>query len=509
MTPPTVETQLIAPTSKVSPTKREFWLVFSALTILYVVAVTIGNRRYVWFDELFTFNIARSASLQQLWGRELRFDCNPPSVYLLSRASMAIFGPTPFGLRFPSMAEFYLGSMAILLYTRRKAGIAFAAFAVLLLWAAAPTLYYAVEARPYALVFLSFACLLLSWDTAIHAQPRRLALLGVAISTVVLATAHVFAPFTLFAFVVAESIRFSRRRRPDYPLWSALLLPMLAMVIYLPLMRSCGGIIFPVHASYNTITIFFEDTLGSPIISIALLAVLLTPAVGAGETTARWFLAEEIALLGCMFLSPILLNLFLMHRQATFYNRYCLASQVAILVALAVLLPYRTRLNRLRAYAGSILLVLFILKIQVWHTLLYPVPRNAAFLGEIESNLPLVIGEGQVFMEMNQYENAKMLSRLFFLKDPQASMQYLHTNIFQDFEAPDVMQKAGFPFTANVAPYATFVHQHRQFLLLGSPVDWVFSKLLGNGATISFVGDYRGSMPYMDTTLYRVTMPSQ
>jgi hypothetical protein len=110
---------------------------------------------------------------------------------------------------------------------------------------------------------------------------------------------------------------------------------------------------------------------------------------------------------------------------------------------------------------------------------------------------------------MNQYENAKMLSRLFFLKDPQASMQYLHTNIFQDFEAPDVMQKAGFPFTANVAPYATFVHQHRQFLLLGSPVDWVFSKLLGNGATISFVGDYRGSMPYMDTTLYRVTMPSQ
>jgi hypothetical protein len=93
MTPPTVETQLIAPTSKVSPTKREFWLVFSALTILYVVAVTIGNRRYVWFDELFTFNIARSASLQQLWGRELRFDCNPPSVYLLRRASVAIFGP--------------------------------------------------------------------------------------------------------------------------------------------------------------------------------------------------------------------------------------------------------------------------------------------------------------------------------------------------------------------------------------------------------------------------------
>jgi hypothetical protein len=139
--------------------------------------------------------------------------------------------------------------------------------------------------------------------------------------------------------------------------------------------------------------------------------------------------------------------------------------------------------------------------------MLYPVPRNAAFLGAIDSNLPLVIGEGQVFMEMNQYENAGLLSRIFFLKDPQASMQYSHTNIFQDFEAPDVMERAGFPFTANVAPYANFVHQHRQFLLLGSPIDWVFSKLLVSGATISFVGDYKGSMPYLDTTLYMVTMP--
>src|ERR1700742_1028419 len=164
VTSSTTESQLLA--SK-SDGKREFWLVVVVLTFLYVVSVAIGNRRYVWFDELCTFEIARSASLQQLLHRVLTFDCNPPTVYLLSRGSMLILGPTSFGLRFPSMWEFYFGSMAILLYVRRKAGIAFAALAVLLLWAAAPTLYYAVEARTYALTFLSFACLLLSWDTAI------------------------------------------------------------------------------------------------------------------------------------------------------------------------------------------------------------------------------------------------------------------------------------------------------------------------------------------------------
>ena len=136
------------------------------------------------------------------------------------------------------MLEFYFGSVAILLYVRRKAGMAFAAVAVLMLWAAAPTLYYAVEARPYALIFLSFACLLLAWDTAITPQPRRLALFGVAVSTLALAEPHVFAPFTLFAFVVAEAVRFRRRRKPDYPLWAALLLPMLSMLFYIPLIRA-------------------------------------------------------------------------------------------------------------------------------------------------------------------------------------------------------------------------------------------------------------------------------
>jgi hypothetical protein len=508
VTPSTVETPLLASSSNRPPDKRELRLVLVALTILYIFAVAIGNRRYVWFDELFTLDIARSPSLRQLWYR-LRFECNPPAVYLLSRYSMAIFGSTPFGLRFPSMVEFYFGSMAILLYVRRKAGIAFAAFAVLLLWAAVPTLYYAVEARPYALIFLSFACLLLSWDTAIREQPRRLALFGVATSTLILVEAHVFAPFTLFAFLVAEFIRFLRRRKPDYPLWAALLVPMLGMLVYVPLILSCGGIVFPVYASFNTIVIFYELTLGVPVISAAVLVILLVPTATGSKTTSTIFSSEEIALLACLLLSPILLNLALMYRQETFYNRYGLTTQVAILVALSILLPCRMRLNRLAAYAGSILLILFLVKTQIWHTLRYPAPRNAAFLETIHPDLPLVVEEGQVFMEMNQYENAPLLSRLYFLKDTKASMQYRHTNFFQEFEAPDVMKAAGFPITANVAPYASFVNQHRQFLLLGSSVQWVFAKLLVSGATIAFVGDYKGSMPYLDTTLYLVTMPSQ
>jgi hypothetical protein len=404
------------------------------------------------------------------------------------------------------MVEFYFGSMVILLYVRRKANLAFAAVAVLMLWAVGPTLYYAVEARAYALLFLSFACLLLSWDTAIHAKPRGWALFGISISTLAMVGAHVFAPFTLFAFVVAEAVRFRRRRRPDYPLWAALLVPMLGMLIYIPLIRLYGGIIFWFQASYGKIVTFFEDTFGAPIMAFVLLAALLIPLRERPVTKSVRFLAEEVALFACLFLSPILLNLILMHRHGMFYNRYCLPSQVAILLTLAIVLANGVRLNPLAAYAAAAVLLLAIVRVQVWRPVRHPAPQGIGVLASVQPTLPIVVGAGTVFMEMNQRETPAVLARLYFLKDRQDALKYGGTNYFQDFESPDVMAKAGFPFTANVAPYSGFVRQHGQFLLLSSRTEWVFPKLLSSGASIAIVSDYE--MPYVDRTLYLVTMPS-
>ncbi len=490
-----------------SSTKREFWFLLSGLTLLYIFLLTIGNRRYVWNDELFTFDIARSTSLQQLFSR-VKFDIHTPTVYLLSRLSMSVFGPTPLGLRLPSMIEFYVGSMAILLYVERKASIAFAGVAVLMLWVAAPTLYYAVEARPYALVFASFACLLLSWDTAIRAQPRGLALFGIAISTLLLSAAHFFAPFTLFAFVAAEALRYWRRRKRDYALWAALLLPMSIMVIYIPLIRASKGIVFGTHATFNTTGKFFEDTLNGPIMFFVLLAALLVPQPRNDREIRPKFLPEEFMLLACMFLSPILLSLILMYRQGAFYERYAITSQVAILAALSIFLAYRFRLSRMVAWAASIILLFFLLRNQVWHVLRNPVAANAAILASVEPKLPIVIADGVVFMEMNHHEEPAVASRLYFLKDAEASMRYVHSNLNQTFEAPDDMKAAGFPIPGKIEQYSSFVSQHRQFLFIGEPAEWVFIKLRVDGASIAYLDDYKEAKPYKDTVLYLVTMPS-
>jgi hypothetical protein len=491
-----------------SSPKREFWLLLFGLTLLYVFVLTIGNRRYVWFDELFTFDIARSTSLQQLWNRDLKFDTHPPAIYLLSRLSMSVFGPTPFGLRFPSMIEFYVGSMAILLYVKRKTSIAFAGVAVLMLWACAPTLYFAVEARPYALMFASFACLLLSWDTAIRAHPRSLALCGIAISTLLMSVAHIFAPFTLFAFVVAEAVRYWRRREPDYALWAALLLPMLIMLIYIPLIRASEGVVFGTHPDLGTMGKFFEDTFSGAVTFFVVLAALMVPQTGKDREIHPEFLPEEFMLLACLFLSPILVNLVLIYRQKGFFDRYSIASQAGILAALSIFLAYRFRLSRVAAWAASLVLLCFILKNQVWQVLRYPVEPNAATLASVEPKLPIVVSGGMLFLEMNQRGEPAVVSRLYFLKDLEASMRYLHYNVFQTYEAPDDMKAAGFPIPGTIEQYSSFVGQHRQFLLIGNPAESVFTKLRLDGASIAYLDDFNWAPLYRGAVLYLVTMPS-
>ena len=115
---------------------------------------------------------------------------------------------------------------------------------------------------------------------------------------------HVFAPFTLFAFVVAEGVRFRRRRKPDYPLWAALLLPMLSMLFYIPLIRAFGGLVVRDPASYHTIIFFFEETLAGQIMVFVLLSALLVPLRERPRNQDQEFSAEEIALIGLHVSKP-------------------------------------------------------------------------------------------------------------------------------------------------------------------------------------------------------------
>jgi 4-amino-4-deoxy-L-arabinose transferase-like glycosyltransferase len=144
----------------------ELWTVLAALTLLYAVAALAASHRFVWFDELYTFDLARAKTIPLLWQLIRRFDFQPPAVYLLSRYSMELFGQSPFGLRLPSMLEFYVGSVALFFFVRRKVGISYATAGVFLLWLGVP-FQYATEAyfagilqRPQRSAILRYGALL-------------------------------------------------------------------------------------------------------------------------------------------------------------------------------------------------------------------------------------------------------------------------------------------------------------------------------------------------------------
>jgi Dolichyl-phosphate-mannose-protein mannosyltransferase len=483
--------------------------VLAALTLLYVVAVLEANRRFVWFDELYTLDLAKARTIPLLWQLIRRFDFQPPAGYLLSRFSMELFGQSPFGLRFPSMLEFYVGSMALFFFARRKAGISYAAAAVLILWSG--TIFqYATEARPYALLMMSFSTLLLCWDIATTSEKRRLALWGAALSNLGMLSAHVLAPISLLPFLAAEVVRFSRTRKADFALWAALLVPATAMTLYIPLLKGYGSLYFPFEfqASLGRIVFFYFDTIKpvSVALFLAVCAALIVPQGKPWTGSARGWRPEEMVLLGLILLNPILLNIALMRRHGAFWDRYAITTWAAIYIGMAILLGLRLNRNRYAGYAAAAVLLVFCVRTDVWLPSSTPTFKDASSIAEVRSDLPLVDAGGVTFFEMNHYEKPDFLSRLYFLKDRSVAMSYTHTNLFEDRGWGEGM-KPYFPISAGVSSYTDFIHEHREFLVLGtydSPEEWVLRKLHDDGARLTWLGDY--PVPYVDSNLYLVSL---
>jgi hypothetical protein len=522
------DTETLEPTTGPQGGGAQFWVAFAVLTVTYAVAAFLEGHKFVWFDELCTFYIARAPSLTTLWHWTLKYDNNPPTVYLLARLSMKIFGPGALGLRLPSILEFYAGSMGMLLYLRRKVGTPIAVFGVAMLWASG-TFYYAIEARVYALVFMSFSFLLLSWDTATRSQSRKLALFGVAASNAVLLSAHVFAPLCLYPFLAAEVVRYLRRRKPDYPLYAALVLPMAIMALYIPLILVYRGLMFwPTYrASLHRAGDFYFvawDWVARPLCVILLLAIVwprLRPARNKGSR----FVPEDWAVFLCIMINPLLLNLVLMTRHASFFDRYTISTYGVIYGGLAVLIGLRLQFRPAMAYAAALIMLFVLVRYAHRNWVARPRSDDQVGLATLRPDLPIVAGDGMTFIEMSYHEPLDVLRRLYYIKNRAAAIQYEHSNYFYDFEAPDDMQRAGFPISGTVEPYSEFVASHPRFLIYADPWEWLPRKLQDDGATFTLLRDFAGEnfsepgtisfpnpavstgTPYLETHIFLVTMP--
>jgi hypothetical protein len=495
---------------------RRTWLILIGLSVWYIVLMWFPAHRELWYDELLTYYLARMPTLRQLLETAHQVDLSPPLEFLLVRLSTFAFGGSEAAVRLPSMVAFYAGSICLFFYMSRKAGAAFACFGLALLWCS-DTFFLGAKARPYALVFGLFSLLLLSWDRAVTAERRTAVLWGVAVANLAMLAAHVFAPLSLLPFLAAEAVRFHRRRKPDYALWAALLLPLAVMALYIPLIHTYSGSLYPpaFQASIPKIAKFYLHTLKeagiglAAILAVALIRIAVFRKAPGGTPTDHARAAirpADYALFAFLLLSPAIANLVLLRSHGAFWPRYCITTSAGIFGGIAIFLAIRVRLPQAAAYAAVLVLVLVsVVRNTVLPAVHSRVPEDS--LEQIAPGLPLVAASGLTFIELDHYGSGALAARLYYLKDRSAAVRYVHATLFEDFESMDKLKRF-FPIRANVEPYSLFMSEHHQFLVLGTPdypEDWLLEKLHDDGAGIQMVR--RLNLPNKDKNLYLVTMP--
>jgi hypothetical protein len=503
------------------------WAVFAAIIILYVGYVATHARgRLLWSDELYTYYIAQAPTFGKMLQQTRTIDLNPPLYYIAARFSIRLFHPSSFSVRLPSMIGFLLAACLLYLFLRRRLTPVYGFLGALVLLGG---FYkdYAYEARPYALVLTFLGVAAVGWQRAIdeNNRSRRFALLLLVLGGFGMLLSHVLALIAYGAFFFAELVRWVVRRKPDWTLWACLSLPLITVVLYLPLFRSHGAGVFPsqfqaslLRLSENYLAIW--TGLGA-LLATAMIAIVLFGEHAFGPSSGepkRGFSVAEWGFTSYLLFVPLIVTVIFMQSHSAYFDRYGIPAIFGVSIVVPGLIAGWTRASRTAGLLAALVFVFGIVPpmafVKYGQKILHrPAQSSPDLTGEssmpltdVETNLPFVDASGLTFLEMDSREDQAFLSRVYYLTDPQAAMQYSHATIFNEFG--DL--KSVFPIRANVMPYRPFIRQHPKFLVYGTfdyPEDWLLRKLVADGAIVRLLGDFTSD--YKDSTLYEVTFPQQ
>lgn len=517
------------------------WSAFAAVSLLcgWGHLQTLLTR-HLDHDELFTFYIAQAPTVRQLLRLTHTVDLHPPLSFLLVRASFAIFGVSSWSCRLPFLLAFLLASALLFWFVRRLLSPLHGLIAVLFLWST-PDAYLAAEARSYALLLCFTTLMLVSWHQAIdgdNSSSRRWWLVALAASGFGVLLSHVLGVFPYAAFFAAELLRLRIRRKRDWTLYAALLVPLTSVFAYLPLIQARFTMLFAREYRITPLrmfTFYWEAVryVATPLATVALFA-FLWPTVRRHAATLppvnlRAISAPFGFLLVLLSLVPLGVGLLFAYTGTAFGDRYGVVLLIPLAIVPALVLGYRTHRDRRAGIAVALLLaatLYFNTGGKAWLLekasdlasprvavrLLYfvalfpiyppyeapPVPTYLAqglatspqvtHLDTFEPELPLVAHTGLTFLEIDHQESAQVGHRLYMLTDEEASRTIAHDTVFAHYERVTEV----FPMIrGKVEGYCSFVSAHPRFLVVGAynnPQGWLLRKLNRDGAELRAVG---------------------
>jgi Dolichyl-phosphate-mannose-protein mannosyltransferase len=459
-----------------------FLILFTAIYAL--CAIGRANGKPFWYDEIITLIAARAPHLGPVWNAAMETDANPPLPHLLIHFSIRWFGLNEVTARLPSLVGFWIFCMCLYLFVARRRGAVWG-FCALLMPTLTRAYHYAAEARGYGPELGFGGLALIAWQSATEKRHRAAALCGLSLSLAAMLMCHYYAVLIYLPLAGAEAIRARRMRRLDWGVCLALALGSAPLIWRASQIAGVMNVNTHTWAqAYLRQGLEFWETGLAPgaafaVLLAGLLALLARRAqedpqdhpIPAHEWAAAVLLAAIplVGVIGALLVTHI------------FNERYVLIG----LAGFCLLVPMLAAEFIGSRSAGALVM----LGVLAWgmgiRSLDHPYDGNPfdgePVLREALERGPVVIPDGQLFLQMWYYAPERYKSSLIFPVDNAAAVKYM------GYDTIDGGVRLLRPWAAvNVVEWADFVRDTREFMAYQTSLrpGWVLARVVAEGATV-------------------------
>jgi hypothetical protein len=477
------------------------WLMGLLMVYVIVRSVVAAAMTPFWFDELLTLTVSRLPNLKAVWGALSRaLDSPPPGFYVVEREFIGLLQNKHIALRLASILAFPCTLLCVFVYVKKRSGEAIGLICALLLLLTSLFHYHAFEARPYSMEIACVAIALVCYQRV----PSPFWTVMLSLSLMLAESFHYYAVFTMMPFGVAEFTYYLWARRFRWPVWVALALGPAPLLFFWPLiskLREYYGAHPWAHYSLSSIPLTYGSFfMTGGALGFALVAVCATGVVGARllpkEEESNGSIgrdpAEASLLLTLLLLPfPTALAIHLFHGMMV--HRFVLASILGVALSLACVMTL-ARGRVVLIFAIFVLSTITLHEFTFWRSA-HPLrlenpasPVEALVQKAGLTDLPVVISDGNTYLQMAYYASPDSKKKFFFLEDEQKAVQYAGADSVD--KGVQVLQSY---VPLQVEPLSEFIAAHRTFLFevednptLG--LTWLPGYLQAEASSVQLVG---------------------
>jgi hypothetical protein len=450
------------------------------LLALIACAITAQSAwKLFWWDELASYDVAQLPHASDVWSfYRAGLDTPSPACALIVQRTLHWIGQSEVLARIPFEAAFLAMCLCLYGITARRYGAGYA-LSALLLPAISGTFYFASEMHAYALVLGAVSFALYCWQgIPQRGLFRLLGIPGVFLGLAIAILCHVFSLFVVIPFALAQLVRDWRARRIDVPVWAALILAPVCLLIELPGMQAA-------HKAYASV--FWSKPDVSQILwsfsyciqigwMISVILVLMFCTAWRDNYSEfkslnhdRGFDSAEWMLIAALALQPFYAWP-LSHLVGVYVPRYVLSLTIGIALLIVAGTAETLKRNRLAGVAlGLAFLIAFM---QDKHRMVARAVHAHETSGVAlqqqpwiqtlqKSSLPVIAPNTTVYISLQHYVSPELERRLYYTSNTPPAIR-----LDEGADNQLAMRQFATRIPLRVQDFSTFISQHPSFLIV-------------------------------------------